>query len=48
MAAMGAGVEMALFWRPQVGIEKGGVSQQLYYHDCSGTESQVTPQGHHR
>ena len=25
----------------------GGGSQQLYYHDCSGTTSQVTPQGCH-
>ena len=26
---------------------KGGGSPQLYYHDCSGTTSQVTPQGCH-
>ena len=25
----------------------GGGSPQLYYHDCSGTTSQVTPQGCH-
>ena len=27
---------------------KGGGSLQLYYHDCLGTASQVTPQGRHR
>ena len=27
---------------------KGGDSQQLYFHDCSGTTFQVTPQGRHR
>ena len=27
---------------------KGGGSPQLYYHDCSGTASQVTPQKRHR
>ena len=26
-------------------IIEGGGSPQLYYHDCSGTTSQVTPQG---
>ena len=27
---------------------KCGGSPQLYYHDCSGLKSQVTPQGRHR
>ena len=29
-------------------IYEGGGSPQLCYHDCSGTRSQVTPQGRHQ
>ena len=32
----------------ELGNLKGEDSQQLYYHNCSGTESQATPQGCHK
>ena len=35
-----------LFHTSETLLLKGGGSPQLYYHDCSGTEFQVTVQGH--